>query len=119
MNNVGKMRWKHFNNQYQTDFGWKADFYSVGSATQIWGKVATVSKDELAKALSNAKVPQQPPANKDAKMQPLKKAAPILDPGKAITATQITQKQIDEARRLLRVEMETAEKEAFKWQALP
>ncbi|MDZ7638103.1 MAG: M15 family metallopeptidase [Bryobacterales bacterium] len=119
LNNVGKMGWKHFNNQYQSDFGWKDAFFPVGTATQIWGKTAPITKDNLAKALSNAKVPPPPPPNKKAGLQPLQKVPPLLQPGKAIAAANITQKQIDEVRSLLRAEMNTAEKEAFKWQALP
>jgi peptidoglycan hydrolase-like protein with peptidoglycan-binding domain len=94
MDRVGKMRWQHANNQYQTDLGLGGNFSPVGTATQIWAKNAQVSKVELANALSQAQ-------------------------NKQVKASDIAADQLTNIKLQLRGEMETAETNASQWKPVP
>ena len=91
LNTVGKMKWQR---RYKADLGMGGAFYSVGSAKTIWAGNASVSKAELAAALS-AKT------------------------GKVVKASSITQKQVNDMRAALKADFEAGDANWVKWVAVP
>jgi hypothetical protein len=92
LNTVGKAKWE---TGYKSDFGLGGAAYSVGSAKQIWAGNATVSKSELAAALS---------ATAEAKKA--KKVYKDAD---------ITQQQIVDAQKMLKADFQAADTNWIKW----
>ena len=89
MNRKSIFYWSFKGGQYHTDLGLGGDHYSVGNSKQIWEKAATLSKEELAKALTKSGTPTK--------------------------ASSITAKDIKEWRQKLREEMELAETHGNDW----
>jgi hypothetical protein len=87
LNTVGKAKWDP---GYKSDFGLGGALYQVGTAKQIWAGNATVSKADLAKALS-AKT------------------------GKVVKDADIKAQQITDTQKALKADFEAADKNWIKW----
>jgi hypothetical protein len=91
LNTVGKAKWE---TGYKSDFGLGGALFQVGSAKQIWAGNATVSKADLAKALT-------------AKTQ------------KVVKETDIKAQQIVDMQKALKADFEAADKNWVKWVKVP
>jgi len=91
LNTVGKAKWE---TGYQCDFGLGAALYQVGTAKQIWAGNATVSKADLAKALSTKTK-------------------------KLVKDTDIKAQQIADTQKALKADFESADTHWVKWQKVP
>lgn len=91
LNTVGKAKWE---TGYKSDFGLGGGLFQVGSARQIWAGNATVSKADLATALT-------------AKTQ------------KVVKDTEIKAQQIADMQKALQADFEAADKNWVKWVKVP
>jgi hypothetical protein len=91
LNTVGQAKW---GTGYKSDFGLGGALFPVGTARQIWAGNATVSKADLAKALT-------------AKTK------------KVVKDTDITAQQIVDTQKALKADFEAADKNWIKWAAVP
>lgn len=96
LNTVGKTKWAV---GYKSDFGLGGALFPVGTAKQIWSGKATVTKVNLAAALT---------AKEKAKGS--KKVYKITD---------ITMKQINEMQKALKADFEAADANWLKWTKVP
>lgn len=95
LNTVGKTKWAA---GYKSDFGLGGALYAVGTAKQVWAGTATVSKANLAAALT---------ANEAKKSKKLFKEADI------------TAKQIADMQKALKADFEAADTNWIKWVKVP
>jgi hypothetical protein len=91
LNTVGKAKWDV---GYKSDFGLGGALYAVGTAKQVWAGNATVSKADLAQALS-AKT------------------------GKVVKEADIKAEQIAETKTALKADFEAADTNWAKWIVVP
>ena len=91
LNTVGKAKW---DTGYKSDLGYGGALFHVGTAKQIWAGNATVSKADLAKALS-AKT------------------------NKAVKEADIKAQQITDTQKSLKADFEAADKHWIKWVKVP
>ena len=96
LNTVGKMQWAA---RYKCDFGLGGALYPVGTAKQIWAGTATLTKTDLAAALT------------------AKEAA--AKSKKVFKEADITQKQISEMQKALKADFEAADTHWVKWTKVP
>lgn len=96
LNNKGKMKW---DKGYKCDFGLGGALYPVGTAKQIWAGTATVTKANLAVALT------------------AKEAA--AKSKKVFKEADITQKQIGDMQKALKADFEAADTNWVKWTKVP
>ncbi len=107
MSLVGKMKWTGRFQRYKCDFGAGGDFYSVGTAKQIWEKNGTVSRADLAKAQSAILWKAASKAGPDA----IKKFKPL-------TAGDIKAEDVKNMQQALRADFDLAEANWDKWTPL-
>jgi hypothetical protein len=96
LNTVGKTKWAA---GYKSDFGLGGALFPVGTAKQIWAGTATVTKGNLASALT------------------AKEAA--IKSKKVFKDTDITVKQISEMQKRLKGDFELADANWIKWTKVP
>lgn len=95
LNKVGKTKWAK---GYQSDFGLGGALYPVGTAKQIWAGAATVSKADLAAALTASEAKKS------------KKIFKVID---------IAAKQVADMQKALKADFETADTNWIQWVKVP